>query len=117
MTKKISFKIGGCTYKIKMQKDLVRNMNLFGMCNTADNTITVDSNVSIDRLEQTIVHELLHALLTESGYVPDEQEEELVERLGITLHQFLRENFALSTVLDDKGVYEARYEENEDEEL
>lgn len=101
----ILFKIGAVHYEIKRVENLIRDNGFFGYCNSVTNEIAIESNMALERVEQTVCHELVHAMLIESGYTADQHDEEMVERLGITLHQFLKDNFELESVFFHKGVY------------
>jgi len=46
--------------------------------------------MSRDKKEQTLLHEMLHACFNEAGF--DEQDEDVVNRLGIVLYQVLKDN-------------------------
>jgi hypothetical protein len=82
-------KIGGVTYSIEEVNDL-RDVEYLGYVNYGTALIRVDGNLAHDRKKQVLAHEIMHAIFYEAGY--QEQDEEMVERLGIVLHQFLRDN-------------------------
>ncbi|EAC9146022.1 hypothetical protein [Listeria monocytogenes] len=83
-------KIGAVNY-IVQEKQVVDNDNSnWGACVFHDNHIEISTGLSEERKEQTLVHEILHAIFYESGF--EEQDEDVVNRVGITLHQFLKDN-------------------------
>jgi Zn-dependent peptidase ImmA (M78 family) len=85
-------KVAGITYKVS-EKDYVEinvNKNCLGSCSYADSNIVILNSLSNTRKEQVFVHELVHAVLMEAGY--DEHDEDMVNRIGIVLHQVLKEN-------------------------
>lgn len=71
---------------------------VFGTCDPARLTITVDPDVAPSQLADTVVHELLHAAFSLIGAGEDvttEVEERLVLRLAPVLLQIVRGNPAL----------------------
>ena len=93
MLNKDKFKVGGINYKVRY-KDTVEyadDKNNFGLCNYKKNEIHILNVLEEQRKEQVLVHELTHAIFNESGYT--EQDEEMVERVSIVLHQFIKDNF------------------------
>ncbi|WP_407268934.1 ImmA/IrrE family metallo-endopeptidase [Radiobacillus sp. PE A8.2] len=85
-------KVAGITYDV-MEKDFIEiddNRNYQGKCSFTNTNIEVLSSLSIGRKEDVFVHELLHAIFTEAGY--DDQDEEMIIRVGKVLHQVLRDN-------------------------
>lgn len=84
--------VAGITYKINL-KDFIEiegNRNYQGACRYTSTEIDVLSTTTIERQQEILVHELLHAILFESGF--REHEEELVERVGKVLYQVLKDN-------------------------
>lgn len=82
-------KIGGIIYPIEIKDDLVGHTGNWGETNLKKTTIALDSNMSKQRTEQTLVHEIVHGLFMEAGI---EDDEDKVNRLGIVLHQVLKDN-------------------------
>ncbi|EAE1771180.1 hypothetical protein [Listeria monocytogenes] len=83
-------KIGAVNYDVQ-EKTLVDNdADSWGVCVFYDNHIEILEGLSEERKEQILVHEIVHAIFYESGF--EEQDEDLVNRVGITLHQFLKDN-------------------------
>ena len=83
-------KVAGVTYEVKQVSNLLLNYDLLGQAHYLNSEIQIDSSLSDERKEQIFVHELLHAIFKESGY--DEQDEDTINRLAITLHQVLKDN-------------------------
>lgn len=87
----MKFRIGAVDYEIKEVADLHdKGEELLGWVTYNDCLIRIDSALSDKRKRSVIIHELLHAMLYEAGY--DEQDEEMVRRLGNVLAQVLRDN-------------------------
>ena len=83
-------RVAGIDYQVKEVEGLVSDHNLGGQVTFANGVIKIDADLCKDKKEQFLVHELLHAIFVESGY--DEHEEDMVNRLGITLYQVLKDN-------------------------
>lgn len=91
-------KIGGIVYPIEIKDDLVGHTGNWGETNLKKTTIALDSNMSKQRTEQTLIHEIVHCIFEEAGL---EQDEDKVNRLGIVLHQVLTDN-DFSFLCDDE---------------
>lgn len=61
-----------------------------GSCNYASSEIQLLSSLTKAKKEQTFIHELLHACYNEAGF--DEQDEDVINRVGIVLYQVLKRN-------------------------
>ncbi|VTS14108.1 phage protein [Streptococcus pseudoporcinus] len=82
-------KIGGIVYQIEVKNDLAGEAGNWGETNLKKTTIALDSNMSKQRTDQTLVHEIVHGIFEEAGF---EQDEDKVNRLGIVLYQVLKDN-------------------------
>lgn len=82
-------KIGGIVYQIEVKNDLAGETGNWGETNLKKTTIVLDSNMSKQRTDQTLVHEIVHGIFEEAGF---EQDEDKVNRLGIVLYQVLKDN-------------------------
>lgn len=82
-------KIGGIVYQIEVVNDFTGETGDWGQTNFKKTKITLDSNLSEQRRNQTLVHEIVHGLFMEAGI---EDDEDAVNRLGIVLHQVLTDN-------------------------
>lgn len=91
-------KIGGIVYQIEVKNDLAGETGNWGETNLKKTTIALDSNMSKQRTDQTLVHEIVHGIFEEAGF---EQDEDKVNRLGIVLYQVLKDN-DFSFLRDDK---------------
>lgn len=92
MTQKISeFKIGNILYDVVMDGSLMDVNGALGSCDYVQSEIALYDRQSEQRMEQVLYHELTHAIFFEAGF--DEQDEDMINRLGIVLHQFMTENF------------------------
>ena len=92
MTQKISeFKVGNIIYDVVLDGDLMDGASALGSCDYMQSEIALYDRQSEQRMEQVLYHELTHAIFFEAGF--DEQDEDMVNRLGIVLHQFIKDNF------------------------
>ena len=84
-------KVGGIKYKVELVDyiDVAGERNFQGMCHFDQAKIEILSSLSDQRKEQTLIHELTHAIFYEAGY--DEQDEDMINRVGIVLHQVMKE--------------------------
>lgn len=84
-------KVGGIKYKIELVKviDVGGERNFQGMCHFDEARIEILESLSDQRIEQTLIHELTHAIFYEAGY--DEQDEDMINRIGIVLHQVVKD--------------------------
>ena len=86
-----SIRVGSVNYEVRVVDDLHdKGQELFGWVTYGDALIRIDSASSVGRKKNVLIHELLHAMLYEAGY--DEQDEEMVRRLGNVMTQVLRDN-------------------------
>ncbi len=85
-------KVAGIEYKVNEKPFIEINgsRNYQGACFYPNTEIEILSDISQERKEQVFVHELTHAIFNEAGF--DEQDEDMVNRLGIVLHQVLKDN-------------------------
>ncbi|MCP1355075.1 ImmA/IrrE family metallo-endopeptidase [Aneurinibacillus migulanus] len=83
-------KVAGVDYTIEQADELNNDPGDMGECIYQKALIRIKSNMSIDKQNQTLVHEILHACIEEAGF--SEQDEDFVNRVGIVLHQVLRDN-------------------------
>jgi hypothetical protein len=97
-------KVGGAIYTVHEIDGLVRKLNLYGNVDFSDCIIQIDSAMSEERKEQTIVHEVLHAILFEAGYAPDDQDEDLVNRAANVLHQVIVDNIDILATPEEENV-------------
>lgn len=83
-------KIAGITYKIKEVEDLSEQTDNIGQIFYNRGLIQLDSKLNRDRKEQVFIHEVLHGCFHEAGI--EDQDEDVINRVGIVLYQVLKEN-------------------------
>lgn len=84
--------VAGIEYNVE-EKDLVvidGKSSYSGACYFKEAKIEVLADMPLDRKQETLVHEILHAVLNEAGY--DEHDEEMVTRASKVLYQVLKDN-------------------------
>ena len=94
-----SIKVAGMVYTVIVTeyfKDADDDRNLWGLCDYEQQIIYIRKSLSYQKKRQVLIHELTHAIMHEAGY--KEQDEELVERFSLILHQVLNDNLTLFNV-------------------
>ena len=86
-------KVGGICYDVEFKElDSMDGIQL-GWCEYAKSKIEINNhNISIQKQEQTIIHEMTHAIIHEAGLDFGEDEESIVNHISLTLHQVLKDN-------------------------
>lgn len=87
---KTKVKVGGVHYTVEEKEGLMQRDNFWGEVNYYNAEIIIDSSLSDDRKEQVLIHEVTHAIFLEAGY--KEQDEDMINRVSIVLHQVLKDN-------------------------
>lgn len=90
MTLPTTVKVGGVNYTVAEKENLIQKDELWGEVNYFNTEINIDSSLSNDRKEQVLIHEVTHAIFLEAGY--KEQDEDMINRVSIILHQVLKDN-------------------------
>lgn len=99
--------VAGIDYAVKEVEGITDRFDVWGQVNYGKAIIEIDSTLSESRKEQTLVHEILHACFKDAGY--DEQDEDMVNRVGIVLYQVLKNNhlsFSPRITIDGKKIAE-----------
>ncbi|MBL1228743.1 hypothetical protein IW492_05790 [Enterococcus sp. BWB1-3] len=87
-------KAAGVTYQIieKPFVEIAQDRNYMGSCSYQNTEINIVDSMSDDRKDDVLFHEITHAIFYEAGY--DEQDEDMINRVGKVLHQVIKDNFA-----------------------
>jgi hypothetical protein len=94
-------KVGPFEYEVKYSSDIAAEGECFGSTHNNDQNIFLDPNRKLQKIEQTFIHELLHACAFVNGltYRWDEKdsvkhpdEEDMVREMSITLYQVIKDN-------------------------
>lgn len=83
-------KIGGITYEVSKSPDLQGKSGEWGHIEYKTAQIVLDDSICEQVEDQTLIHEIVHGILVEAGYV--NHEEEQVDRIGKVLYQVLTDN-------------------------
>lgn len=87
--------VGGVKYSIYLKKNLIEpdsHQPVWGYTDYARSAIYIDNKLSKQHVKQTLVHELVHAMLWETGAVDGYNDEKLVNPLGNMLYSVLHSN-------------------------
>jgi Zn-dependent peptidase ImmA (M78 family) len=95
-------KIGGAIYTVNEVDGLLRKLNMYGNVDFSDCIIQIDADMSEERKEQTIIHEMMHAVHFEAGYNPEEQDEDMINRTANVLHQVIVDNIDILATPDEE---------------
>lgn len=90
-----SIRIGSIDYEVvkSPQALLYGGQQCYGLCDFENSQIMLDVGVtSKQRLEQTFLHEVVHALLHSRSLKEETCNEELVDEIAWALHQLIKDN-------------------------
>ena len=113
-------RVGSVFYEVKTQDTpiVMNGVQCLGYCDYMSHTIMLDLTMSDEQtMEQTFCHELVHALMFERKInleamgLSNTQMEEVVDNLGIALHQVLLDNPDITLTPEE---YDAKYPPEED---
>jgi len=94
-----SIRIGGLDYEIKVVEDLRDgDKSLWGWVKHKPCEIYLDKDLGPQQRWVTEWHEVVHLILTQTGYTEDEHREDLVDALAHGIVQVLRDNPKLREV-------------------
>ena len=108
-------RVGSVFYEVKTQETpiVINGVQCLGYCNYYNHTIMLDLSMSDEQtMEQTFYHELVHAMLYERKInleamgLSNAQMEEVVEAMGIALHQVLLDNPDIALTAEE---FDAKY--------
>jgi len=95
-TLKESVRVGAIDYEVEYVKnlcDLEGTTRLNGYIDYSRSLIQLDTNLSVQASTVTLLHEVIHAILTQAGI--DEHDEILIQVLAYGLYGFMKENFIM----------------------
>lgn len=87
--------VGGVKYDVYLKKDLIEpdsHQPVLGYTDYASSAIYIDNRLSKQHIKQILIHELVHAMLWETGAIDSYSDESLVNPLGNMLYSVLRSN-------------------------
>ena len=116
-------RVGSVFYEVKTQQTpiVMNGVQCLGYCDYMSHTIMLDLTMSDEQtMEQTFCHELVHALMFERKInleamgLSNTQMEEVVDNLGIALHQVLLDNPDITLTPEE---YDAKYPPEQEAEI
>lgn len=87
--------VGGVEYSIHLKKNLIEpdsRQHVWGYTDYARSAIYIDNKLNKQHIKQTLIHELVHAMLWETGAIDSYSDEILVNPLGNMLYSVLHSN-------------------------
>ncbi|WP_181399360.1 hypothetical protein [Apilactobacillus timberlakei] len=94
--------IMGIDFKISIVKNLFEGTNkVLGFSDYANSVIKLESNQDKQNKLQTLVHEITHIILWNTGYDDLNANEQLIVAFGNVLYQVLKDN-NLSEIVESK---------------
>lgn len=108
-------RVGSVFYEVKTQQTpiVMNGVQCLGYCDYYNHTIMLDESMQDEQtMEQTFCHELVHAMMferklnLESMGLSNAQMEEVVDNLGIALHQVLLDNRDIALTPEE---FDAKY--------
>ena len=113
-------RVGSVFYEVKTQDTpiVMKGVQCLGYCDLYSHTIMLDESMQDEQtMEQTFCHELVHALMFERKInleamgLSKAQMEDVVDNLGIALHQVLLDNPDIALTPEE---FDAKYPPVED---
>ena len=113
-------RVGSVFYEVKTQETpiVMNGVQCLGYCDYFNHIIMLDESMQDEQtMEQTFYHELVHAMLYERKInleamgLSNAQMEEVVEAMGIALHQVLLDNPDLTLTAEE---FDTKYPQEEE---
>ena len=113
-------RVGSVFYGVKTQATpiVMNGVQCLGYCDYYSHTIMLDESMQDEQtMEQTFCHELVHAMMFERKLnleamgLSNTQMEEVVDNLGIALHQVLLDNRDIALTAEE---FDTKYPQEED---
>lgn len=88
-----SFKLGAVNWKVKIDNKRLEDLDALGYCEYEKKLISLPdkykgATISADAMEQTLYHEVVHAILDTMHQYDLSKNEEFVQTFSMFLHQF-----------------------------
>jgi hypothetical protein len=90
-----TIRVGAFDYRVELEPTLAEKAGVLGLCVTDNITIYLDGNMPDPVEAETLLHEALHAMWTQTTLdkmYTDEQEEAIIHSLSPAIFLFLQEN-------------------------
>jgi hypothetical protein len=83
------FTLGAIKWEIKTDDNRLDDLNMLGLCEFIKSTISIyEKGMDTNLIEQTIYHELVHAILDTMGERELSANDKFVQNFALLLHQF-----------------------------
>lgn len=82
------FKLGGVDWRVVQDSKRMDDLNLLGLCEHWKALITINEDANIDIVNETIYHEVIHAILRTMNRLELNEDEEFVQSFAALLYQF-----------------------------
>ena len=87
------FTLGAVEWTVSFDNDRMKDMTTYGLCDHHKSEITLQDTDGKDKrtelsIEQTLYHELIHAILDTLREYELSKNEEFVQKFSVLLHQF-----------------------------
>jgi hypothetical protein len=95
-----TIKVGGFQWTIEESKDVTHEGSVFGTTHHHTQKLIIEPDISVQKKNQTILHEMMHAIWWQSGLdrmfgdlkTDRENEERIIHALSMGLYQVLTDN-------------------------
>ena len=85
-------KIFGETYEV-IEQEIIDNMvEKIGLIDHMQNKIYIKKSISEDKKKVTLIHEILHGVLSQLGFDEEHDNEHLIDSLATALYQVFKSN-------------------------
>lgn len=85
-------KIFGETYEV-IEQEIIDNMvEKIGLIDHMQNKIYIKKSLSEDKKKVTLIHEILHGILSQLGFDDEHDNEHLIDSLSTAIYQVFKSN-------------------------
>jgi len=88
----MDLKILGMKFEVEEVDIVDKHDPSLGLVDYWENTIRIDKNLPKDLKNQTLLHEVIHAIWWLLGYKEEAEDEQKVQGLATALHSFVKDN-------------------------
>lgn len=76
----------------ELQKEILSSDNIIGACNYNNQTIKISDSINEGNVKVTLLHEIIHAILSERGLNDQCSDEMLVDNMAHALRMLVKQN-------------------------
>lgn len=88
-------KIFGETYEVIEQEIIDNVVEKIGLIDHMQNKIYIKKSLSEDKKKVTLIHEILHGILSQLGFDDEHDNEHLIDSLSTAIYQVFKSNSLL----------------------